>query len=867
MKILFKILVLLLIGLTAKSQSTPLPYGLPSPYSRNWYRVGWNQSDSGTIFAGRDTTLRPRFAGTTIFWSHPGVDSLTWLWDGFRWKKMGTGGGGGQPDTIIIQNIGSGYFMSRVVGDTAKFKSLSPGTNFSIDSVSIPGTYILNASGGASTPTLQQVFNTQVGGAVLTKSDTILLSGTQVLKMLSTSALRGLQINATGTAGGFQVTSTASNDAAIVSSSTANAAISSSSSANSILAAAVFTATGTGTPGASAHVSDASGTNLDVAFTIMKATNSLSANGGGVEQDFMSNTSTVGNSIGVPMIKLKGIVTDFNNATFTGDFHIALSNAGSFPGTDQFVLKSTGETDFGAYGSGTFTGTPTFNLAVTSAGKIIEVATGGGGGGVASLSAIGSSPNANGATITGTVLNLEPANASFGGVFTTGTQTFAGSKTFNSDLTVNSISVGLGKNSVASNTAVGVSVLSSGSLTGANNTGVGEFVLNGNTSGGQNTGVGVDALFSNTTGSGNTAGGYLSAAAGASVSNVTAFGSQALRNNIADGNSAFGDLSLNANSLGTNNSAFGITSLALNTIGQGNSAFGGASQDLDVDGSFNSTLGYGSLSSNFHGSRNTGIGYLSLDLDTAGNDNTAVGNYSLQAILIGGRNTVVGSNALSGNTYDSEAIAIGYHSFFQDTSRQILAISIGDNNFQNFGSNNNVLDSSIAIGHNITATPVRAVNSIAIGNNLVIAAANKAYFGTASQVLQLGNGGQTQTAINALTGGDADLVYNKTNHYYQHYNGTDWQPMTDAASNITNQSAGTYTISASDITVIFTGSTSTWTFPSTYTGKKLNLVNQGTGSITLGTAVTTANGVTSTTLTAGSNYQIQYDGTVWRKIN
>ncbi len=51
------------------------------------------------------------------------------------------------------------------------------------------------------------------------------------------------------------------------------------------------------------------------------------------------------------------------------------------------------------------------------------------------MSAIGSSPNANGATITGSALNLEPASASFGGVVTTGTQSFAGAKTFGSSVT------------------------------------------------------------------------------------------------------------------------------------------------------------------------------------------------------------------------------------------------------------------------------------------------------------------------------------------------------------------------------------------------------------------------------------------------
>ena len=55
-------------------------------------------------------------------------------------------------------------------------------------------------------------------------------------------------------------------------------------------------------------------------------------------------------------------------------------------------------------------------------------------GGVLSLSAIGGTANANAATITGTVLNLQPADASFGGVVTTGVQTFAGAKTLTAAL-------------------------------------------------------------------------------------------------------------------------------------------------------------------------------------------------------------------------------------------------------------------------------------------------------------------------------------------------------------------------------------------------------------------------------------------------
>lgn len=65
-----------------------------------------------------------------------------------------------------------------------------------------------------------------------------------------------------------------------------------------------------------------------------------------------------------------------------------------------------------------------------------------GGGGVTTLAAIGSSPNANGATISGTTLNLEPASASFGGVTTTGPQTFAGAKTFSSNPTFSAMTAG-----------------------------------------------------------------------------------------------------------------------------------------------------------------------------------------------------------------------------------------------------------------------------------------------------------------------------------------------------------------------------------------------------------------------------------------
>ena len=66
----------------------------------------------------------------------------------------------------------------------------------------------------------------------------------------------------------------------------------------------------------------------------------------------------------------------------------------------------------------------------------IPSGTSGTSGTAITLGAISSTSNSNGASITAGVLNLAPANATDGGIVTTGSQTFAGPKTFSSDLLV-----------------------------------------------------------------------------------------------------------------------------------------------------------------------------------------------------------------------------------------------------------------------------------------------------------------------------------------------------------------------------------------------------------------------------------------------
>jgi hypothetical protein len=138
--------------------------------------------------------------------------------------------------------------------------------------------------------------------------------------------------------------------------------------------------------------------------------------------------------------------------------------------------------------------------------------------GVTTMAAIGSTPNANGATILGVNLNLEPASASYGGIVTTGAQTFAGAKTFSPTLTAaadGETLVGLDINptftngSYASLTNYGLRVQGIGFGRGGGavetNTAIGSGVLIRNSTGVNNTGLGYRALLSNTTGSGNTA--------------------------------------------------------------------------------------------------------------------------------------------------------------------------------------------------------------------------------------------------------------------------------------------------------------------------------------------------------------------------
>ena len=195
-------------------------------------------------------------------------------------------------------------------------------------------------------------------------------------------------------------------------------------------------------------------------------------------------------------------------------------------------------------------------------------------GGVSSVGSISGTSNVNGATISGTTLTLTPANASYGGIVTTGVQTFTGTKTFSTDIYVNGLTVGRGNSSKANNYAYGYAVLSV-NTTGNYNNAFGHQALTANTTGQQNSAFGEYVLPKNIGGNYNTAMGTMALRDNTSGSGNTGFGQQALlTNSTGSNNTAIGNLADVATSALTNATAIGNGAIvsSSNTIQLGNAA-------------------------------------------------------------------------------------------------------------------------------------------------------------------------------------------------------------------------------------------------------------------------------------------------------
>ncbi len=269
----------------------------------------------------------------------------------------------------------------------------------------------------------------------------------------------------------------------------------------------------------------------------------------------------------------------------------------------------------GASGAGTRLGIGTNGQVLTLASGVPSWAS---PSGITALASIGSTANANGASISGSTLTLQPANDTYGGVVTTAAQTFAGDKTFNANIVSNGVKVGNVGGS--NNVLVGSNAMNT-TTTSNFNTAIGAYTLTNITSGQNNIAVGYSSLYNHTTGS----------------------------ENVAIGNAA-----LNAQTSGGYNVAVGNKALKSSTTSTKNTALGYWSGYSLTTGSGNTTLGYyagsyigssGTLA-NTTGSNSTYIGYNTSPL-ADGDDNEVVisGGASNRTVGLGTNSTLIGNSS------------------------------------------------------------------------------------------------------------------------------------------------------------------------------------------------------------------------------
>ena len=284
--------------------------------------------------------------------------------------------------------------------------------------------------------------------------------------------------------------------------------------------------------------------------------------------------------------------------------------------------------------------------------------------------------NASGASLSNGILTLHAANATSGGVITTGTQIFGGAKTFINGLTANTISATTYYN-LPRDIRVTGGTYSAGTTTFTNNTG-GTYNVSGYT---YIPHLGYDNL------------------------------------NSTIWNYGFGG--------NINNISFGENSLVSNTIGEYNTAFGSGVLTGNTTGNYNTGVGNYALNSNITGEYNTGIGSYSLYSNTSGVQNFGIGSYSLYSNTTGSYNTGIGVSALENNIVGERNISIGGFSLYQNIGSRNIAIgffagsaTLGDDNIL-FGSNSNNITDGLVSGSNNTIIGT-SVSGIINGSNNTI---------------------------------------------------------------------------------------------------------------------------------------------------
>lgn len=204
--------------------------------------------------------------------------------------------------------------------------------------------------------------------------------------------------------------------------------------------------------------------------------------------------------------------------------------------------------------------------------------------------------------------------------------------TFTTDVTVNTLTLGIGPGNDSSNCVFGWGAYAANTI-GSANVAIGYQSMAANTDGGANVAIGLLSLGSNTSGS----------------SNV-----------------AVGLQTLYANTIGMGNTGCGYSAMANNTTGNSNVAIGNETGLGIQTGNYNIAIAGQVFNGGNVGDNNIGIGYNSQYFSQA-SDNVSIGVNSLNSNIAGINNVCLGNQSLYTNN-GSDNVAIGHGAGYDLTS-------------------------------------------------------------------------------------------------------------------------------------------------------------------------------------------------------